>query len=79
MHDMHDIEWHQGFTPKEHQEMIDRDKMLKWQADREDADKKWQTKQLWMMAIIAGVFTILGGVIAAVISILPSLINRGGH
>jgi hypothetical protein len=56
--------WHQGFTPKEHREMLDRQEMLKWQADREDADRKWRTRQRWYMVIIAGIFTILGGVIA---------------
>jgi hypothetical protein len=56
--------WHQGFTPKEHQEMIDRESMLKRQADIEDADRKWRTRQQWYMVIIAGIFTILGGIIA---------------
>jgi hypothetical protein len=65
-------EWRQGSTPKEHQEMIDRQAMLKYQAEREDADRKWQTKQLWFMAIVAGIFTIIGGVIGAVIAILLS-------
>ena len=70
------VKYQQGFTPKEHREMIDREAMLKWQAGREDADKKWQIKHLWMMAVVAGTFTILGGVIAAIISLLPSLIGH---
>jgi hypothetical protein len=38
-------QWKQGFTPKEHQEMIDRQERLKWQAEREDADRKWRESQ----------------------------------
>ena len=37
--------WQQGFTPKEHREMLDRQELLRWQADREDADRTWRTKE----------------------------------
>lgn len=63
------IHWQQGFTPKEHREMIDRKEMLKWQADREDADRKWREKQNKNLVIIAGGFTILGAVIGALIAL----------
>jgi len=62
--------WQQGFTPKEHREMLDREKMLKWQADREDADRKWRSKQAWKFVIIAGIFTILGAIIGAILSLI---------
>lgn len=56
--------WIPGSTPKEHQEMIDREARLRWQTEREEADKKWRSKQEWrlviMGGIIAGVFTLLG-------------------
>jgi hypothetical protein len=64
------IKWQQGFTPKEHREMIDREAMRKWQAEREEADRKWMTHQQRFMVIIAGIFTILGGIIGAVITFL---------
>ena len=32
-------DWQQGFTPKEHREMLDRKQLLKWQAKREKEDK----------------------------------------
>ena len=42
-------EWQRGFTPKEHREMMDRERMLKWQAERDEAStkrdddfKRWQ-------------------------------------
>lgn len=37
--------WIQGFTPKEHQEMLDRKMMLDWQADREREDREWREKE----------------------------------
>ncbi len=37
--------WQQGFTPKDHREMMDRDKMLKWQTEREEVDRKWREDQ----------------------------------
>ena len=72
-------EWRQGSTPKEHQEMIDREARLKWQAEREDADRKWRDDQRredrrWhiielvvfgvLSVLIAGGFTILGALIS---------------
>ncbi len=57
------IEWRLGATPKEHREMLDRKEMLKWQAEREESDRKWRTRQQWFMVIVAGIFTILGVII----------------
>ena len=34
--------WKQGFTSKEHQEMLDRQFMLDWQKEREEEDRKWR-------------------------------------
>ena len=60
--------WQTGFTAKEIQEMMDREKREKWQADREDADRKWHSQQVWKLLIIsiigAGFFTLLGAIIA---------------
>lgn len=64
------IMWRQGHNPKEHQEREDRKAMLEWQAIREDADRKYQIKHLWLTVIVAGIFTILGGVIGAVIALI---------
>jgi hypothetical protein len=61
------VEWKQGFTPKEHQEILDRKQMLDWQAKREDADRRWQSRQNWKLVVVAGVFTILGTILGAMI------------
>ncbi len=39
------IKWQQGFTPKEHREMMDREKILAWQTEREESDRKWRAEQ----------------------------------
>ena len=36
---------HQGFTPKEHREMIDREQLLRWQEGREQIDRVWREEQ----------------------------------
>ncbi|HEY4712449.1 MAG TPA: hypothetical protein VIH69_07265 [Dehalococcoidia bacterium] len=64
--------WQQGFTPKEHREMMDRERMQKWQTEREEADRKWRSKEQWQLVIVAGIFTLLGAIIAW-------LLTRGGH
>jgi hypothetical protein len=66
------IKWQQGFTPKEHREMMDRERMQKWQMEREEADRKWRSKEQWQLVIVAGIFTLLGAIIAW-------LLTRGGH
>jgi hypothetical protein len=71
-----------GSTPKEHQEMIDRQALLKWQAEREDKDResrkeeskenrKWRFRE-FIVAVLA-----LAVIVAA--SIIGALIQRGGQ
>jgi hypothetical protein len=66
-------EWQQGSSPKEHREMMDRKEMLKWQADREDADKKWREQQEqkhsteeWHRYIFVGIL----GIVAVIIGVI---------
>lgn len=71
-------EWHQGFTPKEHQEMMDRKAMLEWQTKREDADKKWRSGQEHYLVKMAGIYAIIAGVVGAGIgAIITWLLTRG--
>lgn len=68
--------WQQGFTPKEHREMLDQQVLREWQAKREDADRQWRrereaedkrfrTKELrWMVGAIV-VAALLGAVVGA--------------
>jgi hypothetical protein len=37
--------WKQGFSPKEHQEMLNSENLMKWQAEREDKDRIWRERQ----------------------------------
>ena len=37
--------WQQGFTPKEHRELLDRKWMLDFQVKREDGDRQWRDAQ----------------------------------
>jgi hypothetical protein len=37
--------WLQGFSPKEHREMLNEKMMREWQANREDADRAWRNQQ----------------------------------
>jgi hypothetical protein len=70
-------EWHHGFTPKEHREMLDGKELRDWQAAREDADRKWRKDQAdserrWRLAQLL-VFGLAGGIIALV----AALIQKG--
>ncbi len=64
--------WQQGFTPKEHREMIDREWMMQHEEERENADRKWRSRQDLKLAIVAGVFIVLG-------ALLTWLFTRGGQ
>ena len=74
----HFATWYQGFSPKEHREMMDRKAMLEWQAEREDADRKWResqekrhSREEWnrhiFLAVIAIVAVILGVILGCFI------------
>jgi len=68
------VKWKQGSTPKEHQEMMDREVMLKWQAEREEADRKWREQQEkwhsaeeWRRYIFLAVITVLAVIIGVLL------------
>ena len=60
------IKWHQGFTPKEHREMLDRTEWRNWQEEQRRKDKRWRLIEL-LAFIITG----------AVVAIVAALIERG--
>jgi len=65
--------WQQGFTPKEHREMIDHQAMVKWQAEREDTDRLWREKQEKIRSRTEWgryIFLALFGIIAVVIGVI---------
>ena len=74
------VEWRQGFTPKEHQDMQDREDMLKREYTNDEADKRWREGR----EDIAQEFQkkegernrrsqLLAGIIGAIIGILGTL------
>ncbi len=48
------VRWSQGSTPKEHREMMDRERMLKWQRDQSNLN--WFFRILELGVVILGVF-----------------------
>jgi len=59
--------WQQGSTPKEHREMIDRQKFMEWQERQRKDDRRWRIIELivlgFIAVVVAGGFTILGAFI----------------
>ena len=55
------VPWRPGFTPKEHREMLER------QRQREE-DRKARRLDVWTLATIAGVFTIIGAVLTVILT-----------
>jgi len=56
--------WQQGFTPKEHREMVDRENIIEWQHRERRSDIKWRIVELIVLVVSAGLFTLLGTWIA---------------
>ncbi len=46
-------DWQQGFTPKEHREMLDRERLLQWQSEREKDDRFLDNKRIGLIGVIA--------------------------
>ena len=59
--------WIRGFSPKEHREMMDRDKMLRWQREESNANRRYRILEL------ALVLATIGAVLWA------AFIERGGQ
>jgi hypothetical protein len=62
------VRWRQGFTPKEHQEMIDQQELKRWQVEQRREDRKWQVVWGVILVLVAGAFTILGAILGAYLS-----------
>jgi hypothetical protein len=56
--------WHPGFTPKEHYEMLDKERWQKWQQDQRRSDRHWRIIEVIILTLLAGGFTVLGAFIA---------------
>ncbi len=55
--------WQQGFTPKEHREMLDRQEWRDWQERQRKADRRWRIIEIGIMVIMTGGFIVLGALI----------------
>jgi len=74
------MQWHPGFSPKEHREMLHQDRMLHWQRDRENEDRQWREDQRkeerrWRLIELL----VLGGFVTIVLviaQIVAALIQR---
>ena len=64
-------EYQQGFTPKEHKEMLDRQELRDWQEKQRNEDKHWRMIEL----VVFGVISVL---VAGGFTILGAFIGRGG-
>lgn len=61
------MEWQQGFTPKEHREMLDRKEFRDWQSRQEKERLKERRWDALLLVLVAGGFTILGAVLGALL------------
>ena len=57
--------WQQGFTPKEHREMMDRKFTIELEDKRRKNDRKWHWIELAAIIAGTGLFTLLGAWIAS--------------
>ena len=55
--------WRQGFTPKEHREMLDRKDFREWQEKQRKSDRWWRIIEVFILVVFAGLFTLLGAFI----------------
>jgi hypothetical protein len=58
------VKWQPGYAPKEHQEMIDRERRDIFEQDVRRNDRKWHWIELIAIIIGTGLFTLLGAWIA---------------
>lgn len=60
----HFTKWYQGFTPKEHREMLDRQWQIATEEKRRINDRKWHIAEIILIVILSGLFTLLGAFIS---------------
>jgi hypothetical protein len=57
------IKWRQGFTPKEHLEMLDRELRMQMDERREKEERRWHIVEIILIVVLSGLFTLLGAFI----------------
>ncbi len=58
------IPWQQGFTPKEHREMMDRKLMLEMEEKRKRNDRKWHWIELFVTLAFGAIIALISTIIA---------------
>lgn len=66
--------WQQGFTPKEHRDMLDRQWLLEREERRDKEQRQWQTRQRIIDLVVLGLIATL---VAGGFTVLGAFIERG--
>lgn len=56
--------WRQGFTPKEHQDMLDRELRIKLDEKRRTEERRWHIVEIILIVVLSGLFILLGAFIS---------------
>ena len=77
------IRWRMGNSPKEHREMLDRQRLLEWQTGRDNTDRQWRDDQRdadrkwrWLELVVLGGVSVI---VAGTFTLLGAFIQRGGN
>jgi hypothetical protein len=87
------VPWQQGYTPKEHKEMMDRKAMLEWQTNRDEAyrkerDERYRVDREWREAqskinrewrFREFVVAVVALIVVVLASVIGALISREGQ
>ena len=56
--------WRQGFTPKEHQEMLDREIRIRLDEKCRVDERRWHIGEIILIVVLSGLFILLGAFIS---------------
>jgi len=54
------VKWVQGHTPREHQDMMDRQEQREWQAEQKRSDRRFHLLMVLISIVSSALFTVLG-------------------
>jgi len=60
--------WNLGFTPKEHREMLDRERMLRFEEERRRSDHRWRIAELLILGPFMAIVILASAIVGALIS-----------
>ena len=59
----HFVKWQQGFTPKEHQEILDREWQLEQEKKRKKSDRTWHFIELAITLVVGAIIALIAAYI----------------